>query len=685
MKRSIQITICLLFTLAMTMFLPILAFANEKPVEWVDITWGNNDYKEVDLPDGLVGKSYPVPICVAVDNNGNTISDLQTFVVSPDGNFATVNDGRFETPIAGVYLINYSVVYKEFSCDKQIKVNVVENCDPLYYTISDKMQTSISTGSDIVIYDGEYGGGLGDITVDFSAKYNGESTAISDFGGRKFIPTNISGNYEITFTATDFVGNQVTSVLPVSVTDSLYPIMKKVDVPSVQLVGATLNFPVVDAELYVNGKSYLVPVKVMLDGEDITNNASFTPDATDVGQHVLRYIAGNPYNSGYVSELVYDIKVIDSGDTSMYGENYHYINNFISITNGSQYFEKGMFAFSGETGKDANLSFSNKIHNNYLGVEFSVSKDKDNFEYLEFIFSDIHRADEVVKISLFNVDDGKAVDMFVNGIKAATLDYKFGSDEYMKIKIDCLNNTLVDGNGKKLCDLPTYENGRPFMGFSSKYVYFDMNILGVTGENEVLIKSLAEVFITATDVDGTAPVRILDDKFNSRIVAEIGEVVVLPMVKFYDFLDANVSVNLTISDNVGKIVYDGPMTEDYELTIENYGKYSVTYTASDPAYNYLPIYSTIYVNDRIAPTITVEAPEKEYEVGQTVIFPTEVISDNIEEDLVCYIFISSADMDSKMLKDRTFVFEKEGEYLVKYVVTDKAMNKVVLEFKVTCR
>ena len=42
-------------------------------------------------------------------------------------------------------------------------------------------------------------------------------------------------------------------------------------------------------------------------------------------------------------------------------------------------------------------------------------------------------------------------------------------------------------------------------------------------------------------------------------------------------------------------------------------------------------------------------------------------------------------MDSKMLKDRTFVFEKEGEYLVKYVVTDKAMNKVVLEFKVTCR
>lgn len=690
MKKTIKYILCLLMLVCFTSVLPIAIAENNRSAEWIDIVWGDNAYTEMELPDGFSGKSYPVPKCVAIDNNGNTISNMQVFVYAPDGSIVVVENDRFSTLNTGVYKICYSAEYKNLSCEKIIKVNVTNTCNELYFNVSDKIKTEVTTGEDVILYSGEYGGGLGDLSADCEVKFNGENCEIQNFGGLSFFTAKRGGVYSVHFTVTDFVGNQKTEILEINAIDSLIPFMNDVPVALKNRVGDVVKLPVAQAKLYAEGEGYLVPVKVYYDDTEITDTMSYTADT--VGTHVVKYVAENVFDNNYKVEKTYQVEVVDPFDFDKYNGTYHYINNYITTKDLNQFFTNGIMRLSVDEGKDnGSVAFSNKINVNYIRFDFSAVATKGNFDSVRFTIVDSRNIEETLELCFTKDYEDKKTAVLINGEEVSKLDYFYGDAtsklSSINVKIDAKSNSLLDTDDSVLGTIKTYLNGKSYLGFTSGSVYITMCIEGATGENEVVLSSLAGVNLTDADMDIAAPFRIDDNRFNSFVVAELNEEVVIPLIKIYDFYDENSIVTLNVSKPGGISLYSGTMTEDYKFTVTDYGIYSFNYVISDSNGNFVPIYGTINVVDRVAPTITVEGVKEEYTVGEKIMLPKPVVSDNLENELSVFVFVLGDNFMATMinLKDYSYTFNIAGDYVIRYVVCDKAMNTVYLEFSVTCR
>ncbi len=690
MKKTIKYVLCLLMLVALTAVFPIALAESARPVEWIDIVWGDNSYIEMEMPDGLKGKSYPIPNCVAVDNNGNTVSNMEVFVYAPNGKILTVENDRFNTESTGTYKICYSASYKDLSYTKTINVKVVDSCDELFYSVNNKIQNKVYTGTSVILYDGEFGGGLGDLTVDCTILFDGEDYPIQENGGEKYFDVINSGVYTVNYKVTDFVGNQKIQTFNITATDSLNPIMNDVPIALKNTLGEQVKLPVVDAKLYSEGQGYLVPVKVYFDNVEITDTMSYK--AETIGKHTVKYVAENIFNSNYKTEKIYQVEVVDQNDFEKYNSSYHYINNYIATENLNQFFDNGIMMMSVKEGKQSGtLSFSNKVNVNFIDFDFSVVVGKGEFEGIRYSFVDTRNSEETVELYFAKNKQTKQTDLYLNGEKVYSLDYLFGDNaselSSIKARLNCSDNTLTDFSDNVYGKVKTYLNGKKFLGFTSGNVYVNISIEGVTGANQVILTSLANTNITDADLDLAAPMRIEDNRFNTTLLAEVNDEVTLPMIKFFDFYDNNINLALNIATPSGKSIYNPTITSDYKFTVTECGTYVFNYEVSDSNGNPDTIWGTIKVIDRVAPTITVGDIDSELTVGTKISLPKPVVSDNVEEGLSVYVYVIGDNFMATMinLKDYTYTFNQAGKYTIRYVVSDKAMNTVWVEFSVTCR
>ncbi|MBE7084012.1 MAG: hypothetical protein E7373_05390 [Clostridiales bacterium] len=690
MKKTIKYVLCFILLLAITAVFPIALAESARPVEWIDIVWGDNSYTEMELPDGFKGKSYPVPNCVAIDNNGDTVSNMEIFVYAPDGNIVVVENDRFATENTGVYKICYSIEYKELSYIKTINVNVVDTCDELFYNVSDKIDSEVVTGTNVILYEGDFGGGLGDLTVDCQVLFDGENYAIQDFGGEKYFVVKDSGVYTLSYTVTDFVGNEKIQTFDITATESLVPIMSEVPLALKNRVGDIVKLPVVNAKLYSDGQGYLVPVKVYYDDVEITNTMSYT--AETVGMHTVKYVAESIFDSNYKTEKVYSVEVVDHNDFEKYDGTYHYLDNYITTNDLDHFFVNGIMMMSVKEGKErGEISFASKVNVNFIEFDFSVIVGKGDFEGVRFNLVDTRNAEETVELYFAKNNETKQTDVYINGENVYSLKYLFGDGaselSSIKARLNIADNTLTNFENIVFGNVKTYLNGKKFLGFTSGNVYITMSIEGVSGENQVSLTSIAGMNVTDSDLDIAAPVRIEDSRFNAILYAEINEEITLPFMNCYDFYDENIDVALNITSPSRTSVHSGSITDDYKFTVTEYGTYVFSYVVSDSNYNSDTIYGTINVVDRIAPTITVDNIDAELTVGEKITLPKPVVSDNLEEELSVFVYVIGDNFMATMinLKDYTYTFNKAGNYTIRYVVSDKAMNTVWVEFSVTCR
>jgi hypothetical protein len=193
-----------------------------------------------------------------------------------------------------------------------------------------------------------------------------------------------------------------------------------------------------------------------------------------------------------------------------------------------------------------------------------------------------------------------------------------------------------------------------------------------------------------------------DDDFVSPIFfgnrpsnkCEINEVYVIKAVDFYDLLDPNVIVKLSVTLK-GKAVIATDGTEmkrvsasrDYEIVFTDYGNYTVEYTYADHAGNSSRYSFVVAVKDLQVPTLEFKGELKtDYKVGDEIRINDAIITDNVSAGMKLKTYHYLLNPDGTMIQTEVaFKVDVAGTYVIYYYVVDEAGNVAIYSYEIYVR
>ena len=661
-KKMSLIKACALIFMSCTLLFCSAGFvlnarADGKRITSVTISIDYGDYDAKDLPKGKVGKSYPVFDYVATDDAGNPVSDVRVTVKNPNDEIVPQKGGRFATAIKGEYVISYVAVSGIVSAEKTIKINVEEYADTMSYDATgESVPASGNTGNVILANFGSFSGGAGDLSFETVLKLGGENVDFTETeNGIYFIPEK-SGEYSLCYSAYDFVADKKSVEKTIIVTDSDLPVMQKPSVPSSAIAGETLELPLIDGTIYVNGAKYYLPVSVYYDGAEVGSDMQVKD--LKAGEHTVKYECVNPLDSGKKTEYVFNLTVKDKQQTagSRIFDNYFDFNNSEPFTTAEGAY--GVRVGSGE----ASFAFARKVPAEFINFDISTKDGMAAYGEIYMVITDGKNADDCAKVRI----------------------RRLSSYDTLSISYDDKTHSLINSNDKSvLGQIKSYVDGRTFEGFRSGDAYISFEVKGVKKAAEFTLKKVASTAITADSVDYAPPVFFADNDFRSAYVSYIGHSVYLPELKVFDLLENDIEVTLTIYDDNG-VIYKGK--GGYTFNITESGEYLCQYAAIDSFGNGNRREASITVGDQVSPVIKVSGIKSKVSVGEEISLPEAEISDNntATDRITTYIYVLKGNNEKKLVRG-SYKFEKAGKYIIRYVAYDNNQNYTVVEFTVICK
>lgn len=701
--KKITILLSFLFVISMVGAGYFIVNASNTVVTDIVLTVDYSPYESEDLPIGIAGESYAVFNATAIDNSGNSVTDIDVLVRDPDGKLLLIENNRFKTEKTGEYTIIYTAKYLSLNAFETVKVRVTETGEKIEYKADERIKTQGVVGQRFSVYQGTYGGGVGELDFDMQVlDENGNAIELSVAKDSYFFIPLTSGEYKITYTITDFVGQIKHHQISFVISDSLEPVFSVPAISKVARMGDKVTFPIADAKVYVGGKEYYLPVKIYCDEVDVTDEKAVIFETA--GKHIVKYVAQNLFDENYNATQTFEVTVydpsvvlyptpdIDYEEYARYIDSFMFLDNFVpsysEMPDAEDYM--GVYVLNADDNKDyASFEFKTKIYKEFLSVKLG-SEDGADFSAITFKFTDSKNANDSVSVTFKEIiteEDDVVVAVYVADVLKKTFATTFKN--FLVGGLNLLYNdelkSITDDTGEKIVDLDFFDDGRVFTGFKSEKAYLSFSISGITAPVRIKLSSIAQSNITGSFIDLGSPLFVTDAKFRDVISADIGDVVTLVKVKAFDLLDENVNVKLTVKDPEGEKVYEGNGSEDYKLTVLNSGTYSVEYTASDTRGNSKSKKASVYVADRIPPVIEVKAIPKSVSVGTEIELSDYKVTDNVteQEDIQTYIYVVYENYQKKMLSDK-YKFEKVGEYVIRYVAYDADTNCTIVEFKVLC-
>ena len=636
----------------------------EEAVSSVKIVIDYGDCDVRDLPKGQAGKSYPVFDCTATDESGNIVSDVKITVKSPSGEILPQKGGRFETAEVGEYKIEYEAIGGVASATETVKIKVEAYTDSLQYnSTGENIQSRAVTGSVVFALFGKYAGGVGDLIESTVLKFGEEELPLKQSEkGSYFIPEK-RGEYTITYTATDFIGDEKYEERTVSVEDSDIPVLAKASLPASAIEGETMEFPLCDGVLYKNGAKYYLPVKTTFDGTDVSDLMRVENPVT--GEHTIVYECVNPAEPTkkaiHSFQLTVKSKLTDEQKKAgaRLFDNYFDFENCKPFTSNAR--EYGVKIGAGT--EKAKFSFSRELPLAYLNFDIGTTSGPAKYGEINCVITDSKWAEDCVIVKIKRL----------NTYKSLWISY----DEEKKSIVDADTGTI-------LVTIESYADGRAFEGFKSGKAYISFEVSRVRNDIDFTLKRVGSNVITTDSIDYASPTFLPNSEYKALGVAYIGHTVIFPKMEAFDLLDKNVTVKLKITDGEGNTVYEGD--GGYALKIEKSGEYAAEYTVRDSNGNRKTQLSTIYVADIEAPQITVSGIKANVKVGEEISLPAAEITDNATpaEEITSYIYVLKGN-NRKQLIEGTYKFTEAGEYKIRYVAFDAYQNYTVVEFTVHCK
>lgn len=643
-------------------------------------------YDEEELPYGIAGegRSYPVFGATAYSAADGVFEPQEIAVIYGNKNIP-VKDGRFSTEKAGVYTVSYKAVSKFGAATvRSVRVQARKSYERAPgYEISEEIPSAAYIGEErIYLPDGESYGGSGRLGVECSLKKDGKNTEILKSGEAKyFVPEIGSGDsarYLLTYTVTDITGKSVTAEKEILVTYPEKPVLKKVFVPAAIRKEYAMKFAKASAVLADAGGVREVPVKVRVNGEFLSEDLKYTPNAAgNIRVEYLAYHPDHPNDENFAAIAEYTVGVLSKKE-SVSASSYFLTSgmSFDCATEMSLLYRK--------TTEKGGISYANLLNAQDFTAVFDLEKGKSSRFYIELC--DGENPEEKVTLKIENKQGTPVLYAGKKCLGGLNGSFDNETSQQMQFSYDNFSFDVYGANGEVVGKIENYDSGVPFVGFTSGGVYVAFRFDEATENGAgVYIYSLNRHSFSSAEGDRKAPEISLKHDLPTLRYANFGENVLVSGASAWDVFGEVQSLNVRIVAPDRTKVYEGEIGKDYFFKAGQYGIYTIVYTATDDSGRKANLRTSVSVTDTTAPEITGEYRfNAEYRVGDTVQLPGITATDNKDENPVTYYVVILPTGEWKIVKD-SYTFTAAGNYVIRVVAADEAMNIAYLEYAVIVR
>lgn len=653
------------------------------------ISVGLGEYTSDDLPVGVTRRAYPIFPASAVDYlSGECDVNVHVWARyhTSQKYEVEIEDGAFVPDAAGEYVIEYRAA--DASGNEAVTlltVDVTDKTDPVSVSLTDKPSAG-KTGEYIAFAKASASGGSGDLSLKTQVTFNGTAAAFDEGGFR----AEKAGQYRVTVTATDYVGQRATASYSVTVTASDAPVfIDEIVLPAYLIAGSEYTFEPVYAYDYTSGNG-AQRIKATLVTEDANGTREhpddrYTPSVSAHGDTVKVYYKASVNGKTMQSDAEH-IRVCAVGKGDSLDISKYFVSNSATVTA----MNDGMLIKA--DGDLAETEFANPVLAHNLTYTFDVDPSANSFTKLNVYLRDSVNAEERIKVSYTKSSQSASYISVNDGAQYSIAATFFGNSNYgFSLKFD--NKTCVASYETEVrITVDKTLGGAAFDGFSSGKVYVSFEFEGVGAEAAILLSDLCGQRTTSITADLVKPRITLVNELAGRY--SLGDEVDLTTAVAADVLDPNIQSSYTVyapdgsvaKDVNGKELKEIPIDESYRIKLEDYGVYRVSYLATDWNGKSEKLFSyALEVVDSIPPVIILngEVPA-EASVGSAMSLPLARAVDFIDGVRDVYAYVLFPDGVYRAYgNDMTFTMS--GKYTVVYYAFDESGNTAKLVYTIQVR
>lgn len=645
------------------------------------------------IPQAVVGVPYPVFAASASDDRDDSPRLSCRVWYNYGGSTAseyTVREGAFTPDRAGRYVIEYTAVDSFGNESKETYTVVAGERETPLSIVPNAAEGEGFSGEDVAVGGYAVSGAIGGYSVTARAALEGsdvvcEVVGLTETGGT-FFP-EYAGTYLVTYTVTDYISSATATCRVEVEAGENVRISAVPELPSYLIVGCTYDLSGALAYEYSSGVPAATGVTISCSSAADISGTSFTPTAAGGMTIVFRAEgAGGSYDE--ISVPVQAVDVGYGGDLAM----------------GSWFFGNGVTSAAQQgyvslnASADARFDFINALDANF-SLQAGIDSSRNAFGELAFAFADAESGEVGIEISILKNAAGENAVVLVNGRTAGSFEGDWYDDSSFTISYD--NSTGMLSVGSVLTvDMTSSAYG--FGGFPSDRIRLSGAFAEVTGEAGLRFYRVNNQTLNNRAYDVATPqVTLLGNMDRSFTPGE--KVTVVPAIAT-DVLDPNVTFSLTVTSPDGQTVVseDGVSlsgvdpTRAYSFTADQIGVYAVRWQARDSSGNLQSSSLSLMVKDGQAPSIAFpEGSVREGSVGSAVPVAAVSVSDDFDEDVAYYVYLTRPDgvmlplytfaTDGSVLFFDGFVPDVAGEWTVTYYAADDTGNAAVESYVVTVR
>lgn len=632
------------------------------------------------MPDAVVGGTYPVPTATAFDfGSGSMIARVTVWRnysgTSPIS--VPITDGKFKVEYAGTYTIEVSATDAFGNEAKQLlRVEAKDSVPEVQLTVDTATaDKEASLGEWVKVPEYSVTGGSGNVHTVITAVSPDASFTLDD-GVYGFRP-EIEGDYVVTYTATDYIGRTDTVSYTVNAKRGTVPVFAaEPELPNHffayynSVVGDFYEYtmPYYYANDYTSGKlEYKLATATVVDAagsRPVAAGEKFSPRVNSNGDEVtITFTCGKAEPKVVKVPTIVPYKDVD-GDAVVDISRYF-------LTDGASVAINATGSTVSATEENGSWTYAMPVLAEGTQVTFAGKADKANYKALRIVLTDMY-------------DPSIAVEAQLRFEGMVAMIYAVGENtvRYANTFMQGVSGTFgFDGTGFSFGDVryvpATTVSGDPFDGFPSHKVYVSVGFVdAVPGEAEYSLSFVDNQPILETEADYiSSRIAFLGDRGGTY---EVGSVITLPAAIASDALAPSFgsqSLTVTAPDGNFATAEDGTVlngadpTKEYRLRVTAYGQYSATVSFTDsndgPPTN---TYYTINVLDNVAPEIKFNHDFTETAtVGDTLVIPAFTVTDNVSTDdkIVVVAYVRTAAGRLVML-DQGYYAVAEGSNATKF-------------------
>jgi hypothetical protein len=667
----------------------------------------DNDYEEK-MPSAVVGGTYPIPSATAHDRVsgacGVNVSVWHGYG-SASAKMVDVQDGKFAVDKVGAYAIVYEATDRTGNVAKEVlwvRAALSQYLPKLKISVGE-FASEVEVGTLQFLPEVTVSGGCGENSVSYTLVKGDETCEIVNGTFR----LESAGDWMLTCTAVDYVGNIATQKIPVKGVTSGTPILPNEPIfPSAYVSGGSYVLPLVYAYDY-SGKAKTektCDVSVTYGGKTATYQAGelFVPTVQNDGEalHIAYTCDGATLFECDVPVriVITKEKIPDSTRErdAVNVERYFYTQDGLSFVNAyalDGY--NGLKITATENTDSAKASFILPQLANTFSLAFLNVPGQSKFSGMKLTLTDSENPDVSVQACLRKGEGN--TQMYV-GMAAIDLTLDFDGGDATSYLLGYANGAFVVNASTSVAVTET-QKGEPFEGFPSGKIYFAIELLDAETDAAIFLHKISGINVNNTR-DNTGP--YLETKNEVLTTAVKDSVYTVQKVIACDVLCPNVVATLTVISPSGEPVVstDGvtlqgvDATREYQIRLSEYGDYLVNIVAQETGgwkfsnKSYMEYALTVVDGEK--PTLQFHGEfQKEIHVGELLIIPEYSVSDNhtaADQISVIVMVVNAKGMPVYLYDGANAVACKyAGTYKVYFYVYDEMGNLTTYETSVTVK